>query len=305
MPKFKDLTGKRFGRWTVIRRSKNNKYCRATWLCICDCGIRRTVVSESLTSKQSTSCGCGRKGPKRWPRTLLEKEAKKYKTKKEFRKNSSSAYQTAKHQGILDEICKHMIHLGNKFKRALYAFEYPDKSVYVGLTYDYDKRYYTHMTENDILIRKRKQGGQLFRKFNVWYSKDIVGQKETELIEKYRKNGWTILNKAKPGGLGGGCIIWTEELCIKEAKKYKTRSEWQKKSGSSYIRAHRMGWFKKCIAHMGLRKWPNKPVICLEKNKKFKSIKEAGEFFNMSPNNICSMLKGKQTHAGGFTFKYI
>ena len=132
----------------------------------------------------------------------LEILASKFKNKKEFRKRHRNAYFKALRRGILDNICKHMEILGSHYKRALYAFEYPDKSVYVGLTYNYELRYRQHMTNNKLLIKKYKKGGQTFKKFNIWYSKDIVGHKEAELIEKYRKNGWTILNKAKAGNLG-------------------------------------------------------------------------------------------------------
>lgn len=59
-----------------------------------------------------------------------------------------------------------MQRLGNRFFRAIYAFEHPDKTVYVGLTCDYDRRYAEHMRNSDILIEKEKIGGQIFVKLN-------------------------------------------------------------------------------------------------------------------------------------------
>ena len=50
-----DLTGQRFGRWTAIR------YTKSKWLCLCDCGTEREVLTKSLTSGVSTSCGCSYK----------------------------------------------------------------------------------------------------------------------------------------------------------------------------------------------------------------------------------------------------
>lgn len=38
MSKVIDLTGREFGRLTVIQRSGSNKDGRATWLCIFECG---------------------------------------------------------------------------------------------------------------------------------------------------------------------------------------------------------------------------------------------------------------------------
>lgn len=58
-----DLTGQRFGSWTVIKRGKNVKG-RVYWICECDCGTVRSVFGDSLKSGKSTSCGCrGTKSP--------------------------------------------------------------------------------------------------------------------------------------------------------------------------------------------------------------------------------------------------
>ena len=53
-----DLTGKRFGRFTVIRRAHNNKDGRTMWLCKCDCGNERIVAGKSLRNGHTQSCGC-------------------------------------------------------------------------------------------------------------------------------------------------------------------------------------------------------------------------------------------------------
>lgn len=55
--KLRDLTGKRFGKLTVIKRS-NEKSSRVKWECKCDCGNIITVYSNSLVSGRTKSCGC-------------------------------------------------------------------------------------------------------------------------------------------------------------------------------------------------------------------------------------------------------
>lgn len=57
MGKLVDLTGRRFNKLTVIKRagSQNNN---AMWLCKCDCGNEIRVISASLTSGNTKSCGC-------------------------------------------------------------------------------------------------------------------------------------------------------------------------------------------------------------------------------------------------------
>lgn len=52
-----DLTGCRFGRWTVLERDLNNKHDTA-WICRCDCGTERSVRAICLINNRSKSCGC-------------------------------------------------------------------------------------------------------------------------------------------------------------------------------------------------------------------------------------------------------
>lgn len=56
---FIDLTGQRFGRWTVISRAPNAKSATC-WYCVCDCGNTKIVRGCDLRSGKSTSCGCFR-----------------------------------------------------------------------------------------------------------------------------------------------------------------------------------------------------------------------------------------------------
>lgn len=57
MPALKDLTGQKFGRWTVLSKAPSRN--RAVyWLCQCDCGTIKEVKGASLTSGRSSSCGC-------------------------------------------------------------------------------------------------------------------------------------------------------------------------------------------------------------------------------------------------------
>lgn len=59
MPKFKDITGQRFGRLVVIERvhpnDARNKVC---WLCICDCENFYVASAGTLRQSNHHSCGC-------------------------------------------------------------------------------------------------------------------------------------------------------------------------------------------------------------------------------------------------------
>lgn len=57
-----DLTGKKFGRLTVIDRSENDYIYKGKiyprWNCICDCGNIVEVMGDELRSGNTKSCGC-------------------------------------------------------------------------------------------------------------------------------------------------------------------------------------------------------------------------------------------------------
>lgn len=60
MPQIVDLSGRQFGRLTVeslVPRSEWRNGC-ACWECVCKCGTRRIVRSNSLINGNTTSCGC-------------------------------------------------------------------------------------------------------------------------------------------------------------------------------------------------------------------------------------------------------
>lgn len=49
-----DLSGQRFNRWLVVRRSDRTRH----WVCSCDCGTVRDVFVGNLRQGYSQSCGC-------------------------------------------------------------------------------------------------------------------------------------------------------------------------------------------------------------------------------------------------------
>lgn len=58
---FKDLTGQRFGRLTVIKLydgPDNRKFKTTRWLCKCDCGNETVAETGNLMNGHTQSCGC-------------------------------------------------------------------------------------------------------------------------------------------------------------------------------------------------------------------------------------------------------
>lgn len=54
-----DLTGRRFGHWTVLGVGERSQSGRFRWRCKCDCGNEKDVFAHMMISGQSKSCGCG------------------------------------------------------------------------------------------------------------------------------------------------------------------------------------------------------------------------------------------------------
>ena len=58
MPQMTDLTGRRYGRYTVVKYAGRDKRNAPMWMCQCDCGNIKNVLGSSLTRGQTKSCGC-------------------------------------------------------------------------------------------------------------------------------------------------------------------------------------------------------------------------------------------------------
>lgn len=189
-----------------------------------------------------------------WTKENCIEEARKYKTVKEWLQNSRSSYTIAHKHGWLEECCAHMTPLGNTHNRMVYCYLFPDNCVYVGLTCNHNRRNYQHMVEHDnSAVLKHMLSTNLtpqFIKISDYIPVSDAQKIESLTVKKYRDENYTILNVARTGSLGGNTLKWTKERCIEDAKKYKKRSEWMRKSHGAYRSAKKNGCFEECCAHM-------------------------------------------------------
>lgn len=58
MPRFKNRTNDRYGRLLVVCHAGKDGRNKHLWDCLCDCGNKKIVVSDNLSSGKSKSCGC-------------------------------------------------------------------------------------------------------------------------------------------------------------------------------------------------------------------------------------------------------
>lgn len=59
MPPRIDLSGKKFGRWSVVG-APESRDGRVYWDCLCDCGTRKSILGDNLRQGYTVSCGCYR-----------------------------------------------------------------------------------------------------------------------------------------------------------------------------------------------------------------------------------------------------
>ena len=173
-------------------------------------------------------------------------DALKCDDKETFRKKYPQAYKVSQKNGWLQEICKHMKCEGRKDLRHVYVFEFNDKHAYVGLTCDLNRREYEHMgkSKNSSVKEHIEKTNNPFV-FKVITDKPLnvieVGKLENHLMDTYKQNGWTLLNKMRGGGIGGYTTKWSVSRIKAKAKLCKTRSEFNKKYPGGYDAARKQG----------------------------------------------------------------
>lgn len=200
-----------------------------------------------------------------WTYDICKEEALKYETKTEFYTNCRSAYSACHINGWIDELCSHMRICGNNYLRFVYAFEFEDNHVYIGLTHDIKEREEDHLKNENSQIFKhiQKTNSKYFIKKIV---QEPIPKEEAQTLEhsikiSYQDSGWNILNKAKTGtgigSLGGNNLKWTYEKCKEEALKYDTKLEFRKKSNSAYDACVRNKWIDDLCSHMTSKRKPS------------------------------------------------
>ena len=182
-----------------------------------------------------------------WVYETCKEEAAKYKDKTQFNKKAPQAYNISVRNGWLHEICSHMVCQGRKDLRYVYAFEFEDNHVYIGLTCDLERRKNEHLfkkTNSSVNehITKTNEGYKFVPLITEPINLIEAGKLEAVYINTYRDDGWTILNKSKAGGIGGYTRKWTYSKCKKAASTCKSRTEYHKKYPGAYHAAFQNNW---------------------------------------------------------------
>jgi hypothetical protein len=245
-----------------------------------------------------------------WTFERCKEEALKYKSRSEFQLNCIVAYEKSRKKDWLDEICIHMIKIGNYKKRMIYGAIFPDGYAYVGLTYNYEKRKHDHFNkDNSSSIKKHILECGIIPKFfklTDYIDINIAIQQEHFFYDKLNKR-YKMLNQVKCGSIGGTILIWTKEKIHKEALKYNTKKEFSENSPKAYSTAKNNKWLDDTCSHMiPLRKpkgyWDDYK-ICEDVSKNYNTIKDFqtnnSSAYNSAYNNgwvdtICSHMNTRK-----------
>ena len=190
-----------------------------------------------------------------WTKEKCIEEALNYRTKKEFALGSKHVYCVSYENKWLDDVCSHMKVIGNLKKRCIYAIEFLDNAVYIGLTHDVQERFDKHLIDKKSSVYKHIEKTKLIPIINQLTNYIEISEaskmEEIKMVE-YRNSGWIILNKIKCGGIGGSNLIWTKEKCLEVARQCKTKTNFRQTK--AYKSAQKNKWLEDIYKSMGLKK---------------------------------------------------
>jgi len=217
----------------------------------------------------------------KWTKEVIVKDAKKYKRKMQWAKNSPSAYSASYKLGINKIASKHFEKIGSHVSRCIYSIKIRNKKIiYIGLTYDYQRRTNDHLKSKRLksLIRSYGKKNIIFEKLTNYLPTEKAKILEGKYITSFKNQNYELLNIAKHGGVGNTPSKWTNKKIILEAKKYKSIAEWNRKNRSTLSMAYSRKLIEECKKHMKplLRPnfwWKSKKAV-IETAKKFSLRKD-------------------------------
>ena len=234
----------------------------------------------------------------------IKNEALKYNYRVEFSNNSGSAYASAIKLGILDDVCSHMIQV-KRMESCVYKAYFSDNSIYIGITYNFNRRRNRHLNDNNSAVYKHIQSSGIIPKWKI-ISKPISINKaviiEKEMIIKAKMLGFNVLNRSNGGEVGGRFTKWEEKTIYPLALLCESRTEFSHRFGSAYYAAHKLSIIDKVCSHMIELKKPNgywnydtlKCSIKYENRKEFRkgSIKAYKSAYKLGLlDKICTHMK--------------
>lgn len=159
-------------------------------------------------------------------------EALHYDSRSAFALGSTYARELAYKNGLMDDVCSHMVPGGNNRMRCIYSATFPDKCAYIGLTENYERRTEAHLNDVKSAVFKHTLSTgykPVFSKIHDYIDVDEAQRLEALYVEEYKRAGWEMLNVAPAGGLGSNSSMSDEDI-IEIARNYSTYTEFVKEN---------------------------------------------------------------------------
>lgn len=237
-------------------------------------------------------------------------ESLKYVNKHSFQKGCSTAYYAAFEMRWLKEFFKgrERAKLYNNYEEkvhCVYVYEIKaHNTCYVGRTLRLNVRDKQH--RNGVYrhgIPEYDELHKFCKENNIEMPQPIVLEenlnapesqiKEDEYVERYRNDGWNVLNKAKTGiGVGslGSVVKWNYEKCAEISKNCESKQDMRIKCPGAYHSSYINGWLDDFFIS---KKKPNRYwdifENCQKEALKWKNVKEfslkGGGAYNSSRKN--------------------
>lgn len=247
-----------------------------------------------------------RKGNSDLNKRIAHELAKQFETRTGFKKGqkigstkinykAKYAYEVARVNGWLDEICSHMKQNINARPRYIYvALWEEEKLCYIGLTQHIKDRFSDHKNNPKSAVWRTIQnyGDPEFKVLtDEPVDVSIAAQCEEEWKNKYESMGYVSVNVAKTGSLGSYSRIWDYESAKAEALKYKTRTDFHMNGGGAVVIAKKNGWLEDICSHMPLivGRWDIFDNVKAEAKK----YRTRNEFKDANRSAHCAALKHK------------
>jgi hypothetical protein len=180
-----------------------------------------------------------------WTYERCKEEALKYTDRIDFNKNSKGCRYVI-YTNKWFELLEHIPIKGHKYKRLIYAYEFSNNYVYVGLTSDVERRNKSHISSERSPVYNhiiKYDITPIFLIKSEYIHVDDAVKLEESILNGYIENNWNILNRAKTGSLGCSTLTWTYEKCKEEIKKYNTFTEFRKNCGGGANSIYKNKWF--------------------------------------------------------------
>lgn len=218
-----------------------------------------------------------------WKYDTCYNEAKKYKSRSEFKQKSYAAYRSSYNNGWIDDYTW-FTRPNSKWTYQTCLEESKKYSTRGEFAFGCSGAYHVARENNWLddytwfkdgvklnAEKKRKWNrGTCFEEAKKYKSRTEFYKNSQIAYETARKNGW--LDDYTWFSPSASAKKWNYETCFEEAKKYKSRGEFQKKSVRAYNVALKNGWlddYDWFLPSASAKKWEYD--TCYEEAKKYKS----------------------------------